>query len=179
MIKLNVGCCDVLFPNWDNIDKNPHNGVIVHDARHRFPYEDNSVDYIFSEHFIEHLTESEGQSYFEECYRMLKPGGVVRTSTFDFDTLIKNCKDDISWKEYSQKLYGGQFSHLSRMDFLNLAIYEGENHKHMYNVPEMRRMLASAGFNSYRFPKMRLSIHEEFKNKEWRMNSDCIVEATK
>lgn len=179
MIKLNIGSNNACLAGWDNIDKYEHTGVIVHDARSKFPYPDNSVDYIFSEHFIEHLTAEEALIYFKECYRMLKKGGVVRTSTFDFDNLITECRTAETWNSYKYKLYDGQFANYDRMQFLNFAIYEGGAHKCMYNIAELVRALQQSNFNNFAFHKMRESLHAELQNKEWRCNSDCIVEATK
>jgi predicted SAM-dependent methyltransferase len=180
MIKLNVGSNAVMFEGWDNLDLYPGPpGVIQHDARTRFPYEDNSIDFIFSEHFIEHLTAEEGLFYFQECYRMLKPGGVVRTSTFCIDEIMLNCVSDEKWNIYKEKMLNGQFKHLSRVEFFNFAVYEGHAHKYMYNIHEIARILELAGFRSYCCPIKRESMYPELCNREWRDNSNCIVEAVK
>jgi predicted SAM-dependent methyltransferase len=49
------------------------------------PFEDNSINFIFSEHFFEHLFFDEALSLFKECYRILKPNGVIRTCVPDAD----------------------------------------------------------------------------------------------
>lgn len=176
-MKLNVGSNEVRLEGWINIDIEGMADV-KHDARTRFPYEDNSVDFIFSEHFIEHLNEPEGKFFLAECFRMLKPGGVVRTSTFNIltiaDNLIKN-----RWDEYNKELYGGMFSDRTGMEFFNLAVYEANFHKWMYNPDEMIRMLSTAGFTQFKVCEKRISEHPELCNLEWRCNSDCVVEATK
>lgn len=46
------------------------------------PYEDASFDIVFSKSFIEHIANPE--SYFSECYRILKPGGVLLSLTPDW-----------------------------------------------------------------------------------------------
>lgn len=43
-----------------------------------YPFEDESVDVLFSSHFIEHLDGIERMKFFDECYRILKPGGKMR-----------------------------------------------------------------------------------------------------
>lgn len=179
MLKLNVGSNDALLNGWVNIDLYGHNGAIQHDARTRFPYEDESVDFIFSEHFIEHLNSVEGEFFFKECHRMLKSGGVVRTATFNIDELMVACSSDFLWKEYSAKLLGGRFGHLARVEFLNFAIYEGNAHKWMYNQDEMVRLLKIAGFGWYEAKRLKESAYPDLQNLEWRENSTCIVEATK
>lgn len=179
MIKLNIGCNDVIFQDWINLDLHPHAGAIVCDARQPLPYTDNSVSFIFSEHFIEHLNETEALNFFKECYRVLEPGGVIRTTTFDVDDIMNNCSTDDKWDVYKKWLYDGLFSHMTRTQFFNLAIYEGTNHKYMYNPDEMERFLRLAGFAQFNRPIMKESMFLELQNREWRCNSNCIVEAMK
>jgi predicted SAM-dependent methyltransferase len=179
MLKLNIGCNDVLMEGWINTDLHPHNGAVQHDARTPFNFTDNSVDFIYSEHFIEHLNEAEGVNFFKEAYRMLKPGGVIRTSTFCIDDLMLNLSNEERWKIYSETLYGGQFKHMSRIEFFNLSVYDAYDHKHMYNVSEMVRNLKKAEFSHFVMPQPGKSSYDELKDLEYRCNSNCIVEAIK
>lgn len=64
------------------------------DVRKGLPYKDNSVDFIYSEHFIEHLSADEAKSFFKECYRVLKPGGVIRTATIDLQYMLERYQSD-------------------------------------------------------------------------------------
>lgn len=178
MIKLNIGSNSEKLPDWINMDIQPVEGCVQHDARTPFHYRSDSVNFIFSEHFIEHLTEDEALAFFKECYRMLVPGGVVRTVTFDVIKLFHNTMPD-KWPEYSSQLYSGMFSHMEGVQFLNFAIYEGNAHKHMFNPDEMIRILRLAGFSTFVIPEFRQSIYPELQNLEYRCNSDCIVEAIK
>jgi len=52
---------------------------IVHDlTKFPYPFKDESLDAIFSSHFVEHLDGFERIKFFNECYRILKPGGKMR-----------------------------------------------------------------------------------------------------
>lgn len=52
---------------------------IVHDLTvFPYPIEDNSIDVIYSSHFVEHLDGIERMKFFNECYRILKPEGKMR-----------------------------------------------------------------------------------------------------
>ena len=53
-IRLYVGSYKMRLPGWLSGDIN--HGEIYLDALKRLPFNDNCVDLIFSEHFIEHLT---------------------------------------------------------------------------------------------------------------------------
>lgn len=178
MIKLNIGSNDVKINGWMNMDILDIPGVTKYDARSPIPYSDSSVDFIFSEHFIEHLNETEALYYFKECYRVLKPGGVVRTSTFDIEEIIINLHSR-SWSEFRKTYCGGLFKDKTRMETFNLIVYEGNLHKYMYNNDELIRFLKIAGFTTFLHGLFKESSFTELQNLEWRENSTCIVEAVK
>ncbi len=51
----------------------------------QLPFPDGTFTFIYSEHFFEHLFLDEAAALFQECYRILHPGGVLRTSVPDAD----------------------------------------------------------------------------------------------
>lgn len=54
-------------------------------AGERLDFEDNTFDFIFSEHFLEHFFMDEALELLKEFHRILKPFGVVRTIVPDSD----------------------------------------------------------------------------------------------
>lgn len=62
--------------------------IIFLDATKRLPFADNTFDYVFSEHMIEHIPYAAAMGLIAEIYRVLKPGGRVRISTPDLRFLI-------------------------------------------------------------------------------------------
>jgi predicted SAM-dependent methyltransferase len=54
-------------------------------AGDRLNFDDNTFDFIFSEHFFEHLFMNEAFELLKECYRILKPHGVLRIVVPDAD----------------------------------------------------------------------------------------------
>jgi len=49
------------------------------------PFADESIDFIYSEHFFEHLFTDEAVSLLKECMRIMRPGAVIRTCVPDAD----------------------------------------------------------------------------------------------
>jgi len=58
-----------------NIDKEPFwKPDIVRDVERGLPFDDNSIDIIHSEHFLEHLNPDNVDFFMYECWRVLKNG---------------------------------------------------------------------------------------------------------
>jgi predicted SAM-dependent methyltransferase len=54
------------------------------------PFATNSVDAIFCEEVIEHISKDAGSRLLSECYRVLKSGGPIRLTTPDLDYFSLN-----------------------------------------------------------------------------------------
>jgi len=89
LFKLNIGSfIDMFYYNWLNIDiidlgdfsKGQAYKFIQHDVTKGILFEDNKVDMIFTSHFLEHIDRTQGKQFLKECYRVMKPGGVIRIS---------------------------------------------------------------------------------------------------
>jgi len=73
---LNLGCGLSRAEGWVNVDKYGPAADLIHDLDvFPYPWDDNSVDQIITVHVLEHLNNWWGA--FEECARILKPGGVL------------------------------------------------------------------------------------------------------
>jgi|SRR5579871_495708 len=87
--KLQLGASDNLLSGWLNTDVFLNSPSMVYlDATKRFPLDDNTFDYIISEHMIEHVDYQGGEAMLRECFRVLKPGGRVRIATPDLDVVV-------------------------------------------------------------------------------------------
>jgi predicted SAM-dependent methyltransferase len=58
---------------WQNLDP-------THDIRKRLKFEDESATAILAEHVIEHVPFLQALGFFQECLRVLEPGGVLRVA---------------------------------------------------------------------------------------------------
>lgn len=77
-IRLDLGCGTRKRDGYIGIDITHYEGVdIVQDLRFtKLPYKDEEVDAIYASHFLEHLSFEEVLFMMNECYRVLKPGGI-------------------------------------------------------------------------------------------------------
>ena len=89
--KLQLGAAENIRPGWLNTDLHGygHEELVYLDVRKPFPLPDASFDLVYSEHMIEHLTYAEGQRCLHECFRVLRPGGTIRTATPSLERLAR------------------------------------------------------------------------------------------
>lgn len=75
-LKLDLGCGTRKQEGFEGIDIIGFKGVdrCVDLRQTPWPWEDGSVDEVFSSHFVEHLTGLERVTFFNELYRVLKVG---------------------------------------------------------------------------------------------------------
>jgi len=179
-VKLHIGSGGNYKEGWINIDNNSHAKKDLHlNVLKGIPFPDNSVDFIFNEHFIEHLSYKAGLDFLKETFRVLKPKGVIRTAFPDLDTLIDSYIKDY-WREMDWvKLIKAQW-YPSGCFMLNECIREKGLHKYMYTVKELKRRLSEAGFkeNNIFTCRVNQSRLPELNNVEKRVDSS-VVEAIK
>jgi SAM-dependent methyltransferase len=72
---------------------------IRHDVRKPLPFEDDSVDEIYTSHLLEHLTYADGLRFLEELRRVIKPDGIIRIVSPEYDKATR----DILFNEYSDE----------------------------------------------------------------------------
>lgn len=181
--KLNLGCGTDYKQGWINIDNNSDNNIkqldVNWDLSKGIPFDDNSIDFIFNEHFLEHLTVEEGQIFLRECKRVLKKGGVLRISMPDLEKCMKDYFNP-NWKEDNKETYrkfGLDFIK-TKAEKVNIS-FRWWGHKWLYDREELERRLKQAGFQNIKFCKLRESDYAELQNQETRNESTLIAEVVK
>jgi predicted SAM-dependent methyltransferase len=87
--KLQVGTGFNGLDGWLNGDILPRRRDYIYlDATQPLPFADNSFAFIYTEHMIEHIGYHAAQDFVRECYRILRPGGVLRISTPNLAALV-------------------------------------------------------------------------------------------
>lgn len=61
------------FKKVDGVDK------VVDLTKFPYPFADNSIDGVYSSHFLEHLDGEQRIKFFDEMQRIMKPGAKIRT----------------------------------------------------------------------------------------------------
>jgi predicted SAM-dependent methyltransferase len=88
MTLLNLGCGQRFHPDWKNIDFVSHAPeVLAHDLTTGIPMPHHSCDAVYHSHVLEHFSKSDGAAFMQDCFRVLKPGGVLRVVVPDLEAL--------------------------------------------------------------------------------------------
>lgn len=147
--KLHIACGTVRLPGWVNIDRDPVSEIIdvSWDVRQPLPISDCSCEFIFHEHFLEHLTVPEGLAFLRECRRLLVRGGVLRVAMPDLTECVRQYYEN-DWRQPWMKKYGFEWIQ-TRAENINIAFREWQ-HKWLYDHEELHRRLRESGFETIR-----------------------------
>ena len=191
-IKLNLGCGNITPFGWINVDYsigsrlskipifsfiikklklfrvNWNENIFVHNLTKKFPWGSQSVDNIYSSHTLEHLSKKEGRFFLQQCFRVLKNGGVARIIVPDLERTIKDYKSEklkaedfvnalgVLQKDNHNKLYSAFFSY---------------PHKCMYDTKSLKRIMNEIGF----ITSSKNYLESEIKDiKEIEVKDRCI-----
>ncbi|XDD51545.1 methyltransferase domain-containing protein [Leptospira sp. WS92.C1] len=86
---VNLGCGNRYHSSWKNIDfikSGPT--VIQHDLSKGIPLVDSSANVVYHSHILEHFSKEAGAAFLRDCFRILKPGGILRVVVPDLEMII-------------------------------------------------------------------------------------------
>lgn len=150
----------------------------VQDVTKGFPqHENNSVDLIYLGQMIEHLNPVyQTVPFLKECLRMLKPNGVIRITTPDFDMLLKAYLNGEMDKFSDEQ--PDFYKKLDPSSQLALIMYGAsgpnctwqnyEGHMFLFNKTSMTNMLKECGFREIEF------YYESGKSKNETMKNEVV-----
>lgn len=87
---LNLGCGQRFNSNWVNIDFNSKNeDVLGFDLNQGIPFDENQFNLVYHSHFLEHLYKKKALFLLKECFRVLKPNGIIRVVVPDLEQIAR------------------------------------------------------------------------------------------
>jgi predicted SAM-dependent methyltransferase len=128
------------------------------DCAKGLPFNDGTVEAIYSEHFFEHLNyESEAKHFLRECLRCLKPQGILRIVVPDAGKYLRlYAKGDWSGLSAKRPLtkegdhyrdYWLPRVYRTRMEFINAVFRQYGEHQYAYDTETLVLTLREAGFS--------------------------------
>lgn len=161
---------------WDNKIK-------YKDAR-KIRYKTNSLEAIYSSHFLEHIHYWEAQELLNSCHKFLAPGGKIRLALPDYKQITEGflreyMNDPItaSWN-FNRSLLSYPFQKSEMvMFFLNSRF--GHVHK-WHPTPAMaKELLVNAGFENPEFYDFQKGDFPDLESLEHRSEGTFFIQASK
>ena len=186
-----------VLPDWASDTEWPPN-IVVHDLRKPLPFPDGFAAAIYGSHVLEHLYLDEAERLLAECFRVLRPGGILRLVVPDLRAVVDEYLGERPFADSEQKA-----AELSRADRMNerlglrdrhapqgnpayrtyAALKDFHSHKWMYDAESLTARFEAAGFGDVREQGYLESRIEEIEEVELRNRviDECglCIEGTK
>lgn len=164
------------LPGWLNTDVQVFRRGHVEflDATRPFPLPDASFDYVYSEHQIEHIPLEAGEQMLAECFRVLRPGGVVRIATPDLHRIARLAEAELDderrhYVAYISRLLGLPGPDPTRVInsmFRAFGPDADTGHQFIYSYDFLADRLRAAGFTDVRRRELGESAHDALRGIE-------------
>jgi predicted SAM-dependent methyltransferase len=142
-LRLNVGAGANHLEGWVGLDLRPERPALGMDATRPWPVANGSAVAVNSEHLVEHLMVDGVRTYFAEAHRVLRPGGVIRTSTPNLRGLFELLVEADPASLATHRAHG--YRAATHGDIVNNYFYSWD-HRRIYDFETLRHLLREAGF---------------------------------
>ncbi len=157
-------------PGWLILDENEQN------ITETLNFKDNTVDVIFTEHVIEHISLPDSIFFMKESKRILKTGGVLRIVAPMLEKLIAADFSDPNGKIYIKNslypYFSDEHEQLKQLNFdgvfeapivfLFNSMYRLHGHQFIWSANLMIKVLKALGFKSVKKRKVGEGFNQEY-----------------
>ncbi|MFC1993393.1 methyltransferase domain-containing protein [Chloroflexota bacterium] len=137
ILKLVYNCSGVTreYTSQEFITLLKCHSFVHHNLKYGIPFANESIDYIYTSHFVEHLYRDEAKMFMTETYRALKKGGMIRVGIPDL--------------QYAFSLYKrGRTEEALNLFYVNSKSEDNNYHRYMYDFNSLQNLMRYAGFRN-------------------------------
>lgn len=138
-IRLHLGCGGERKADWVNIDLLGDPVDVAWNLANSLPFDSGSVVAIFHEHLLEHLPLQAGDLFMQECFRVLRPGGILRVGVPDAGRLIRSYAGD---RSYLENLHPSRPTAMIAVQ----ELFYWHRHCAMFDVETLELLFRASGF---------------------------------
>jgi len=171
-LRLHLGSGGEPKKGWLNVDLAGDPIDLAWNLAHGIPFGDGSVDAIFHEHLLEHIPLRAAAGLMDECFRVLKPGGILRIGVPDAGELLQSYVGD---GEYLEAIHPGRPTRLLGVQ----ELFYWHRHTTMYDEETLALMFRAGGFPTPSKRKFGDTELDEAPDTERRRAESLYMEAAK
>ncbi len=176
MKRLHLGAGRHHLEGWENHDREV-------DITRPLPWDTGAADFIFAEHVIEHVLFQEGIGFLEECFRVLKRGGVLRLSFPDAHKIaslpFRDLQDYATMLERKGVLTADPNDRGAMTRECMRAVFTGWGHLSAWNEELAWCVLLMHGFDLIHFPAYGDSVYDELRGIDGHHTAPNVGDAAK
>jgi len=117
---LNLGCGNKFHKDWINVDMASNSPeVIAANLIKGIPFPDNTFDVVYHSQVLEHFPKDKAPGFIKECFRVLKPGGIIRVVVPDLENIVDEYK-----KFLNENIENPTELSASNYDWIMLELYD-------------------------------------------------------
>lgn len=133
-------------PNYNFIMFAKNNRIRRLDVRKKLPFDNESIDFAYSSHMVEHLYRKDAVSFLTEVHRILKVGGRIRLVLPDLEKLIELYNQTKDADNFMKSSLLFEFEESNSFNKLKMFFLGPRRHQWMYNSKSLITLIEAIGF---------------------------------
>jgi predicted SAM-dependent methyltransferase len=172
-LRLHLGSGNEHKDGWVNVDLAGYPVEIAWNLARPLPLPEATVEAIFHEHLLEHLTLAEGLAFCAEAHRVLQPGGILRIGVPDAGAAARSYVEDPAG--FLSRVRPGRPTPMLALQ--ELFYYPG--HRTMYDFETLALLVRAAGFDGPEQRQFGETALEPIPDSAHRRDETLYVEAVR
>lgn len=170
---LNIGCGKVFHLAWVNLDLVP---IAPHikpwDIRNKLPFADRKLDVCYSSHVIEHFSPLDAKRLLVECFRILRPQGILRVVVPDLEQIAR------LYLYYLERAVPQELEMIQNYDWMMLELYDQSVRS--YSGGRMGDFLSQSFMYNESFVRERIGLEiDNYFSKKILVNQQTFLDRFK